>query len=649
MNRGGCFIFLVMLLLGKLLFATDFSKNDILRRTDHLDQFQGRTFEDSVDAIINDLYSFDRPFGKEIIEQLLDITREKDPRAYLNCLNGYASFNTTQSLDILDSAYRFAHNNGINHYDLTYYKNKSYFFRQIQKFDSSMVYILKARDLAKSEDVISYADILLQMGDLYYSVELYNRAEKFYQLADSLLETPGADDKWRTIVLHNNLGLIEYERGNYAKTISIYKEAELSKPTLNNFEDSLSVSYYRRIIAECQYALGNYEDSYENIQFSYEVAKKHQVEDQLFATYLTLIRLFIKTDNKAALITYNDLFQKDFDCKKLPLKSKIACMLLNADIWDYLNNKSKALDYYKVYNHLKDSFAIQVKTAGLIQLQTEQEFEKLEHNYQDVKTERLYLIIMVILLVVLGLIIYSRSLKISRLNLQLTETNQTKDKLFSIISHDLKSPFNSLLGFSEMLETSVKTKNDKEIEEFSQIIHQTSSDLFVLISNLLDWAQSQRGSLQLRPEYVDISAVLKEVISLHKSRAKAKNINIDISKVEDQTVYADRTSLVTIFSNLLTNALKFTPENGDISFTTYLEKNRLVVAITDNGVGIPAKKLPLLFEIGDSKSTPGTNKEKGTGLGLLICKEFVEKNGGEIKVHSIEGEGTTFEVKLNRS
>jgi PAS domain S-box-containing protein len=230
--------------------------------------------------------------------------------------------------------------------------------------------------------------------------------------------------------------------------------------------------------------------------------------------------------------------------------------------------------------------------------------------------------------------------------LKLTELNQAKDKFFSIIAHDLKNPFNSIIGFSEQLIEMVNEKEYEQIEGFANIILQSSNRVMDLLLNLMEWAQSQSGRMEFRPEYFRIDTMLSEVILLLKGNAEQKSIEIVNTFPPNIQVYADKAMINAVLRNFISNALKFTESGGKITIDAVVNKYELFVSISDTGVGISKERLDKLFKINESNSTQGTHNEKGTGLGLILCKEFIEKNRGKIWVESSVGTGTNFHFSL---
>ncbi len=220
--------------------------------------------------------------------------------------------------------------------------------------------------------------------------------------------------------------------------------------------------------------------------------------------------------------------------------------------------------------------------------------------------------------------------------------NAEKDKFFSIIAHDLRNPFNAIIGFSSLLTEKIQEKDYEGIEEFAEIIQDSSERAMALLMNLLEWSRSQTGRIIFKPELFDIQDSISEATELLKASAKQKSIAITSKISCNITATADKAMLSTIFRNLVSNAIKYTYPGGEIVIAAELELDRLKFSISDNGVGIKKDLLEKLFRIDENHSTTGTEDEKGTGLGLILCKEFVEKHGGKIWVESEVGEGSMF-------
>jgi signal transduction histidine kinase len=226
--------------------------------------------------------------------------------------------------------------------------------------------------------------------------------------------------------------------------------------------------------------------------------------------------------------------------------------------------------------------------------------------------------------------------KLESLNRELHTLNATKDKFFSIIAHDLKSPFNSIIGLSEILVDQVNDRDYKGIDKFAKIIYQSSNRAMDLLTNLMEWSQAQTGRLSFMPDRFALSPLVEDVVVAFEIICRQKEVSLQTKLDSDIHVFADRQMVSTILRNLLSNAVKFSLPGGNIQISTSRSADEVIVTVTDEGVGMPKEAMKKLFRIDESFSTPGTAKEKGTGLGLILCKEFVDKHGGKIWAASSE-------------
>ncbi len=231
---------------------------------------------------------------------------------------------------------------------------------------------------------------------------------------------------------------------------------------------------------------------------------------------------------------------------------------------------------------------------------------------------------------------------------RLKQLNATKDKFFSIIAHDLKNPLNNILQLSHLLKESYSPADNDESNLDEIVTHLTTAaeNTTKLLANLLDWAQFQRGHIKYDPQKMSLISINKQCFELLGSTAFAKNISLTSSINSSIHVLADENMVLTLLRNLISNAIKFTPTNGTIKVSA-VSKNKIIeICVSDSGVGIAKEKLDTVFLVTNSKSTYGTDGEHGTGLGLILCKEFVSKHKGEIWVESEPDKGSQFYFTL---
>ncbi len=238
---------------------------------------------------------------------------------------------------------------------------------------------------------------------------------------------------------------------------------------------------------------------------------------------------------------------------------------------------------------------------------------------------------------------------INKLNLELEESNQTKDKYFSIIAHDLKNPFNVILGFTDLLVDHYHEFDEEKRRQIIGELHKSSKVIYDLLENLLNWSRSQSGKIDLYPKDLNLYTIIENSIISHKSNADNKQIFI-INKIpENISVFADEFTMNVVINNILNNAIKFTPKGGQVTISTAQNGNNTELSIKDTGIGMKQETINKLFLSKNITSTPGTENEQGTGLGLVIIKDFIEKNNGTLTIKSEPKKGTEFLINLTES
>ena len=240
-------------------------------------------------------------------------------------------------------------------------------------------------------------------------------------------------------------------------------------------------------------------------------------------------------------------------------------------------------------------------------------------------------------------------LELRRQTKELQQILESKNKLFHIVSHDLRSPFNGILAFSQTLAEEAETLSREEIQDFSQTVLTSAEQFIHLIDNLLQSTRFELGTLDYQPTNIALDTVVMNVLTLLKGNAAQKNIDVVYQSNPSTEVLADSTMLHSIVQNLVGNALKFTPLEGRVTIQAEEQDSMIQVSVIDTGVGVTPEKLAGLFEVTAARSTDGTAGEKGTGLGLPLCKDLVEKHGGRVWVDSVVGQGTSFHFTLPKA
>jgi PAS domain S-box-containing protein len=225
-----------------------------------------------------------------------------------------------------------------------------------------------------------------------------------------------------------------------------------------------------------------------------------------------------------------------------------------------------------------------------------------------------------------------QALKESKQMLQIA--NATKDKFFSIIAHDLRGPLINIESFSELLIEGLRERDHLKYEKFLTLLHSSAKSAVCLLDNLLNWARSQTEQIIFNPRYLNCSAVIQKVLEGSKAIAKLKSISVNFIQSDEMKIYADQDMLMTILRNLIANSIKFTHSKGRIDILIVRNREFIEITISDNGVGMNENTRNELFKLGTNTRTNGTENERGSGLGLVLCKEFIEKHGGKIWVES---------------
>lgn len=223
---------------------------------------------------------------------------------------------------------------------------------------------------------------------------------------------------------------------------------------------------------------------------------------------------------------------------------------------------------------------------------------------------------------------------------ELEQANATKDKFFSIIAHDMKDNFGGLLGYAEVLSTEFDRLEQADHKRMADIILDVSNQLYKFLQNLLEWARIQTGNMLFNPTTFPLVAFMKDELTLLSEFAKKKQQTLTFKPTQEIMVHADESMLSSVLRNIVTNAVKFTPANGSILVSIEKKDDRAYITVSDTGVGISAENLNRLYKVSETIKTYGTDQEPGTGLGLILCKEFMKQNGGDINITSKEGEGT---------
>ena len=349
--------------------------------------------------------------------------------------------------------------------------------------------------------------------------------------------------------------------------------------------------------------------------------------------------------------------------EKIKIYILMACYILH-DNYHAVNNWEMAYRWLDTMHNINEQYRSDDFTMQVNFLKQE---NRIRTNEMEIRNNKSRIIILavsfstvLISFLVFILILYRKNRKLEMLfnelnqknqiikqqNTRLAEANAEKDKFFSIIAHDLKSPFSSIEGYCRLLVEQIGEKRYETAVEHAGIIVQSSQLAMELLKNLLEWSRSQTGRMKFNPVGFDVANEVRELARFFTNIAKQKEITINLDLPGRAMVFADQAMINTVLRNLISNAVKFTKPGGEVLVSVMREEEEFIVSVKDNGVGIEPERIGKLFRIDKTSSTAGTGNEQGTGLGLILCKEFVEKSGGLIHVESEAGKGSTFRFSL---
>ena len=483
---------------------------------------------------------------------------------------------------------------------------------QLNQLDSALLYFNKVIQLAiASKDSIRIAYNFGWLGDVYFKKKQFSECQKWYQQALSItLLLPGSlEDKQLIASLNIRIG-------------NALLAQQKIWPALEHYKYAVKVT---RPISDFQNLFG----AYSALSNAYT-----QMNDDILALKYIDSAYAVSTLKGSAELKKDAVIQQ--------------CKLLIS-----LGRNNEAREKINEYHQLLDSIANDESLRKVSELNTVMETFQLQAKNESLiheKQERItYLLVVIMVLSIILVLIFImlnnkriNELKLKKIAADLQQANATKDKFFSIIAHDLRGPMHTIMGFSELLSTEYTKYSDAEKHHFVSTIHNLTLQLNRLLQNLLEWSRVQIGTVNFRPEIIHLGTIADETCALLAEAAQKKQISVINAIEKDHHVIADENMLKVVMRNLLSNAVKFTYSNGRVRIGTYREKEDIVIVVEDNGMGIPPDDIDRVFRIGEDVGREGTAREKSTGLGLILCKEFVEKCGGHIWVESTQHSGSRF-------
>ena len=571
-------------------------------------------------------------------------------------------------------------------------------------FQKALEYFTKAYDIfEKTDDLHGKAELLRYIGEVYFNQGEFGLAESYHfrsiEINEKLYDSTGLGKSYNALgrIFKRQLR-IEEAREVFLKAFTIWENqndtlklagtySNLGNLSINALQYDAANEYFSRAlglfsiinhqrgVASTYNSLGKVaagrNDLFHSEQYfekSLEIAAQYGLDSILAINYMDMAQL----KNRVGDLRNAFYFQS----KRIDLMDK------------WFDQETK-----RINDELQFVLNREMKEFELLQIQKDEENNFI--NLQDYNLIRNFLIAGVVMILVLLFLLYNRFLMVrnsnrllekqkseismanhrlielnyslleqkrmfeeinNKLNISnqkliesekhLIETNATKDKFFSIISHDLRNPFASIVSFSRILKRDIDNLNKSDLQELAVELDKSVLKINNLLENLLNWSRTQTGKIKYKPEYIALNEIVKEIVYLFENNAKGKGIEVVDEVDNNLAVWADKDMTETILRNLLSNALKYTLPDGKVRITSSIENHQAHISVIDNGIGMTEQVMKKIFRTDILHSTYGTADEKGSGIGLLLCKEFAERQGGGITFDSEPDKGTTFTFSI---
>ncbi|GAA5031589.1 hypothetical protein GCM10011506_20390 [Marivirga lumbricoides] len=528
-------------------------------------------------------------------------------------------------------------------------------------YPASLDYLLKTLEIKNSLEGEVTSNTLSSIGEVYRYKKDYDKALEYYYQA--LEEAQLANDLTNISMALNSIEIIYRKRGDFEKALEYRMQViALEKETEDDY--GLAISYNN--LGELYSAQNKLEEALKYLYQSLEIKKRLNNRAGIAHTSEELALVYTKAGDFEKAITFAEESMKM--AKAIGNRKKQLDLYLTlSQIYQSFGKYKQALVYHIDYTALKDSLFNKTKETLISDMETKYQTVKKEAENTLLKSEKeqqlaiiaqknqivtLFIIGSLVLLILAGLLLRAYQQKnknnkaLVRQKEQLTQLNATKNRFFGIIAHDLRGPLTALQGISGLLNYNIKKGNIENLNKIALQIEDSAMKVNVLLDNLLKWALSQEGAMPYNPQRLALKSLVDESLQYFKDMAAAKDIQLKVDIPRELHVHADKETLSTIFRNLISNSIKFTYSGGSVNLSATSSKEMVEINVVDNGTGIEEEKLNKLFVLDDSKITSGTNEEKGTGLGLILVKDFVLMNHGTIEIESNINQGSVFSIKI---
>lgn len=552
----------------------------------------------------------------------------------------------------------------------------AYVYTQIFYKEKALEYYLQAiRIYENTNNYLGIANTFNSIGLVHQSNKDNLKALSYFEKSLEILEEH--ENLYTLSNVYNNMGISYDNLDKNEDALEYYRKSfEISK----ELEDINGISTGNNNIGLVYLELKKYNLAEKHLKEALRISKELKDNYSIANVSNNIAKLLIETKklNEAKEYLKSSLsISKKIDAKEIIAEA----YLFLSQIYEKENNNNLALKYYKLYTLENDSIYSIESSEKVAEMEVKYETESIEKENELLKKDneiqqlelkkqtnlKNFWVYLAILIFVLTLLIFNRfslkqktakllqnknqelqhaNIKLAESERNLQELNVKKDKLFSIIAHDLRNPIQSLLGFSELIYRKTRNAEDNELKEYSKHILDSSNSLYNLLENILDWSLAQLDNKKYLPKTIHLLSIVQDIINSMSYNAKTKNIQITINISDKIEVKTDKNIIMSVLRNLINNAIKFTPTNGTIQILANESEEDIMVSVKDSGRGISIENMSKLFNIETNYTTKGTANEEGTGIGLVLCKELIEKSGGKIWAESKLGEGSIFNFTL---
>lgn len=533
-------------------------------------------------------------------------------------------------------------------------------FRINALYDRAIEYIIKAKSnykKAQFDEGEAWSAYLL--GRIYHDIQLHDKALNYFNEALDIYTKMLALDRNKTgvAICKEQLGLLHLDDNNLSEA---RKNIMYTLKTYSETKSRSGISSAYKNLGYIEYASGNYTLAYEYLNQAFQ--DKTNIGERLSIPgiyhYLGLCEIKMGQMQKGI-----STIKKGLELASSNHQKHIELNIYKSLFDIHLNNNSlnKAIYYQQKQIEVQDSMLLGSASIKYEQLQGIYEIDEKNNQIEELKkrneinalrlkqnrTTRVFMGIAIGVALLIALIVFIFYRRIQQKNQLLAEANAAKDRFFAIIAHDLRGPSSTLTSFLEHIHREFDDFSQDEIKDMLHTSFQSSQKVSTLLDTLLSWANSQSNKININPEKLNLTHELNKAMESLKHSADKKQIHINCVCDNSLFVKADANMFQTILRNLLSNSIKFTPREGSVRLSTKADNDKQVlIRISDNGIGIKPNILNQLFELSNKHHTLGTENEYSTGLGLVLVKEFVEKNQGLVSMNSKVGKGTTVSIKL---